>query len=241
MDDFLASVQGLEPGEKVELFELDLNGAGYDVKIYWTPSRQDGLTLKWRGKDYVSRPIMFSGSKKSAQDKPSEPTLSVSNIDTGGYSLLEQYNELLGAKMTRWTTFTKFLDTFLDGTVNPNANGLATYLPEIWLIEQLSDSDPTVIQWRLKSPLDFRDKQLPGRRAYSGICTRNYRVWNGTSFDYPAVKACPYAGSTYFKRDGTTTLAPALDECTFDLEGCNLRFPGQDLPGWFFPGLRRVG
>lgn len=241
MTDFLADVEGLDPGDIVHLYDLDLNPIGHNEHIYWTPSRQDGNSLWWKTKEYLSRPIMASGFKKSAVDKPAEPVLSVSNIDKGGYALLEEYDELLGAVLTRWTTFVHYLDKNLDGTVNPNANSSAAYLPEIWEVEQKVHGDPTVIQWRLTSPLDFRGKQLPNRRAYKDICTRHYRAWNGSSFDYDSVNACPYSGSNYFKRDGTSTASAAEDDCTLDMAGCKLRFPNQSLPIWAFPGLRKYG
>ncbi len=239
MDDFLTSVEGLEPGDKVELFSLDLNPIGHAVVIRWTPSRQDGLSLWWKGEEYLSRPIQATGFKKSGQDKPPEPVLTISNIDQGGFALLNDYGELYGAILTRWTTFSKYLDKHLDGTTNPGANGSAAFLPEIWEVEQLSGSDPTMIQWRLRSSMDIRNKTLPNRRAYRDVCQREYRSWNGSTFDYSTVKSCPYAGSLYYKRDGTATSDPAEDACTYDLGGCELRFPDEPLPGWFFPGLQR--
>jgi lambda family phage minor tail protein L len=239
----IALDEGLNPGAVVELYIVDLTPIGIATQLYFQSSSPLGTSLWFGGKEYVSRGILITGFERSSQDVPPEPTLLISNVDKGGYALLETYGELLGAKITRMQTYDVFLDRLADGiTVNPMRDSTAMHFPEIWYIEQKEGSDNETIKFRLKSILDLNGKKVPNRLVLKDFCGRRYRVWNAAtaSFKYASVCACPYTGSTYFKRDGTVTTNPALDDCTKDFKGCVLRFPNDDLPGWFFPGVSRI-
>lgn len=235
--------EGLDPGALIDLYIVDLSTIGIPVQLYFQSSSPLGTSLWFGGKEYVSRGIVISGFERSSQDVPPEPTLVISNVDKGGYALLETYGELLGAKITRLQTYDIFLDRLADGvTANPQADSTAQHFPEIWYIEQKEGSDNEIIKWRLSSILDLRGKKVPNRLVLKDICQRNYRAYDAATgtFKYAPQCACPYADAKYFKRDGTVTTNPALDDCTKDFKGCALRYPNQPLPGWFFPGVSRM-
>lgn len=235
--------EGLTVPAEVELFELDLNPIGFNQKFYFQQGDGQGHNISFGGNVYVPRPIRITGFKKSAEESPAEPTLAIGNLDKGGYSLLSTYGDLLGAKLTRLVTYAEFLDYLVDGvTVNPTADAAAVLMPEIWYLEQKSGATRIQITFRLSSVMDLRGKKIPGRDLLKKVCRRPYRVYNATTatFNYPTmVGACPYAGASSFTRNGVSTTAP-YDECGKDPEGCKLRFPGATLPGWFFPGVRRI-
>lgn len=240
MTELLAITGSLSIEDEVELYQLDLNPIGFAVVHYFTPSSQSGASLWHDGNEYVPRPIQVKGFGKSSGESPPEPTIVMSNIDAGGTALVQEYDDLLGVKITRLITFGQFLDKLPNGDVNPNADPFATQIPEIWYIDQKTGDTPEAITWRLASALDLNGKKVPARLVLKDICLRTYRNWNGASFDYPLKNACPYADSTYFDKAGDVTVNPALDECTKDAVACKLRFPSEPLPGWFFPGVTRL-
>ena len=241
-DVMIAADNSLAPGEEVDLYTIDLNPIGFNTVIRFTPSRPDGGSLWFGGKEYLSRPINITGFGRSADDAPPEPVLRVSNIDKLGNSLLMQYNDLLGAKVTRIVTYSMFLDKLPDGSNNPAADPTAMKLPEIWFIEQKTNNTPLIVSWRLKSALDLNGKRIPARLVLKDVCTRAYRVWDASTstWVYPTKRACPYAGSAMFTRNNASTADPTQDVCPKNFEGCAKRFPGEALPGWFFPGVRRL-
>jgi lambda family phage minor tail protein L len=238
MPDIVSQSESLSPGEKVHLYTLDLNPIGVNQVFNWTPSDTRGNSVWFGNVEYIPRPIIVTGFKKSSQEQTPEPTLTISNVDKGGYAILKEFGELLNAKIIRRQTYALFLDKLPDGSPNPNADPEAYNLPEIWYVEQKSGSDSQIIQFRLSSIMDLRDKQVPGRQALKDFCMREYRAYIDGQFVYPQVRACPYQGNQYFTPAGQATNDPAQDACSFDFKGCKLRFPNEPLPGWFFPGLR---
>lgn len=241
VDKINARNEGLRPGTEVELFMIDLTPIGVNQQFYFQQADAKGGSVWFGGHEYVPRPIRVTGFKKSSEEAPPEPTLAIGNLDKGGYQLLNDYSDLLGAKLVRIVTYAEFLDRLADGvTPNPSADANATHIPEIWYIEQKGPSNRLQISFRLKSIMDLNGKRVPARDVLKTVCRRPYRHWNGTSFDYPLVAgACPYTGTNYFSRSGVATTAP-FDECGKDPEGCQRRFPNTAMPGWFFPGVRRI-
>lgn len=239
-DALIAATNSLDVGEEVELYEIDFNPAGFPFILTFTPSDGEGKSIWFRDNEYMPRPIMVSGFEKSSDDAPPEPTLSLGNIDKLGNTLLKDYNDCLGAKVTRIVTYTRFLQKNDDGTANPTYDPYSMQLPEVWYVEQKVGNTPMVVTWRLRSVLDLYGKKVPARLVLKDVCMRAYRVWNGTSFSYAMKKACPYAGSAYFDRNGDATTDPSEDECSKDFKGCARRFPNEALPGWFFPGVSRL-
>lgn len=245
MSEIDAKSESLRPGDLVDLFQIDLSPLGYEAVFYFQQADAKGGTVWFGGNEYQPRPIKVSGFKKSAEDAPPEPTLSIGNVDKGGYAILNEYGELLGARLIRIQTFAEFLDKLPDGSDNPSANAEAIHIPEVWWIEQKAPSNRLQISFRLKSILDLNGKQVPGRQLLKDVCRRPYRWWNPDTeeFAYPtAAGACPYAGGSSFTRGGNPT-DDAHDECGKDPGSCALRgaVAGWDsLPGWFFPGLQRI-
>lgn len=235
-------VEGLRPGARVDLFTIDLNPIGFNVLLHFQQADALGGTVWFGGKEFQPRPIKITGFKRDSSEAPPEPLMTIANVDKGGYALLRDYGELLGAKVTRIRTLAQFLDKLPDGTANPSADSSAQFLPEIWYVEQKQSANRIQVQFRLRSILDLNGKKLPNRTILKDVCQREYRVWDATAgvFRYSPRRACPYTGTNYFKRDGTPTTNPAEDNCGKDPGSCKLRFGEQSLPGWFFPGIQRI-
>lgn len=240
MTDIVTLNEGLNPGSLVTLYEIDLNPVGINQHFYFQQADALGGEIIFGGNAYIPRPIMMEGFSRKGSEAPPEPAMTISNIDKGGYALLKDYNELLGAKVIRRRTYADFLDFLPDGvTVNPMADSSAQFIPEIWFIEQKETSNRIEIKFKLKSIMDLDGRKFPYRLVLKKVCTRRYRSFTGGTFKYDSTEnGCPYAGANYFTRQGVPTTAD-LDNCGKDPGSCQLRF-GKDLPGWFFPGVKRI-
>ena len=233
----------LELGESIDLYTLDLRHLGYPTVFYWTPSRRDGLSIWFGGKEFVSAAIEITGLERSSENAPPEPILAFANVDKGGYAILRDYDDLVDAKVTYMHTWSQFIDKLPDGSDNPDADPKATNIPEVWYVQQKEGSDPTVIKWRLSSVMDLSGKQIPARTMLKSVCRRPYRFWDAdkAQWVYPSTPAaCPYSGAAMYTRTSSPTSDPVQDRCPKNPRGCADRFGARnDLPGWFFPGIQR--
>lgn len=123
-------IQKLEPGAIVELFELDLTPFTGDVLRFHAGTNGLLSNVTWDGNVYTAFPVAASGFEFTGQGQAPRPKLMVSNIAGAITALVLQYEDLVGAKVTRRRTLAKYLDA-----VNfPARRNLLTYtdsLPEV--------------------------------------------------------------------------------------------------------------
>lgn len=225
-----ADVQRLEPGAEVELFAIDassITGSTAD-NIYFHGYTQVGPIL-WQGQEYSPWPIIAEGFILDPQ-KPPVPTLSVGNVDGSITALCLNYQDLVGALLTRHRTFAQYLDG------QPGADPTQEFPPDKWYLERKSSEDKDVVSWELASALDFGTQQLPGRQIIANMCTWLQR--GGYRGPY-----CGYNGPPVAMADGTPTTDPTKDACGGRLSDCELRFGvNNQLPYGGFPasGLLRT-
>jgi lambda family phage minor tail protein L len=235
--------QKLLPGKRVELFDFDatnLDGATY--YRFCSSFRVSGGSVTWKGETYTAIPITATGFEENSKGPLPTPTLRIDNIGLLPAAIINSLGDPLGATVTRWVTFSDFLD---DGaTPDPNIH----FLPHIFVIERKVSQTKISVEFELSAAIDAEGIQLPFRQVLRDVCTHRYRQWNGSSFDYTDA-TCPYAGSDlmeggtetpYFEANGDTTTDPAKDVCGKKLSDCKLHFPGQNLPFWGFPGVARI-
>lgn len=165
----------------IELFELDLR----DLEAVDTASQEryyftnqvlpDGSKIKWRRNDNVSStstvtyeplPIAATNFERTTKGQIPTPELVVSNIFGTLSELIEDLDDLIGARIVRRRTLVKHLV----GQANEN---LSSYFPsDIFYIERKVREDSMSITFALASPLDLEGLQLPKR-----VITQNYCVW----------------------------------------------------------------
>lgn len=225
-----ADVQRLEPGAKVDLFELDasaITGSALDV-LRFHGYQQVG-TITWQGKVYSPWPIEATGFALDPQQPPM-PMLSVGNVDGSITALCLNYQDMVGALLTRHRT----LGQYLDG--QPGADPTQEFPPDRWFLERKASETKVLVQWELSSALDFSQQQLPARLIVANTCTWLSR--GGYRGPY-----CGYTGAPVAKADDTATSDPAQDVCGGRLSSCKLRFGANNqLPYGGFPaaGLLRT-
>lgn len=191
-------------------------------------------SIKFRGNEYVPMPIEAAGFEWAGTGKLPRPKLRVSNI--GGYAaaLLIAHGDLLGAQVTRIRTFRRFLD---DGE---DADPTAFFEPDIFLIDRKSAHNKAVVEFELAAALDQQGLRIPRRIMLRDTCGHTYRKWATTISGVTGFinGTCPYAGSAYFKVDGSGTFTPSEDVCGLRQSDCVLRFGNNaNLPFNAFPGI----
>lgn len=227
----------LNPGQLVSLFELDLSPFGGNVERFFDGDNvSDGLGwITWKGNFYFPRPVQVTGFELTADGRPPRPKLSVSNIGNAMGVLAAQYQDFVGAQVTRWRTFRHYLDG--EAQADPDQH----YPPDIFLVNRKITQTNREIVFELSNPLDQTSKTLPGRIVQKRYCPWRYRGYNATTdtFDYSQAE-CPYTGSDYYNEMGEVETTAAQDKCGKRLSDCKLRFPNQALPFGGFPGIRRI-
>jgi lambda family phage minor tail protein L len=221
------------PGDKVELYILDATVLGGSVHRMCS-SIKDGQSIVWQGNIYSPMPIKAGGFEVVGGGKLPTPTLQL--VDGYGLfrAMIRQYNDLVGAKFTRYVTFRKYLDN------EPEADPLAYYPPDIYWIDRKTKQIGAELEWQLAALMDQQGKMLPGRTVLREPCNYIYRIWDAqtVSFDY-TVATCPYEDPVYFNANGESCSA-ADDVCGQRLSDCVLRYGKQPLPYQAFPGVSDV-
>ena len=220
-------IQSLEPDAAVDLFILDLNPMGVPSAFRFYAGKDTNYgDLVYQGQTYTAKGIEVTGYEKKGTGPQTRPILSIGNASGYMSGFVAPYNDLIGASLTRLRTFAKYLDA----GANPDTSAFTT---ELHYIERKKLENKEVIQFELATPMDFMDKQLPGRMLVANTCAWIYKSgecsWPGTN---PAL---------YFERDGTPTVDPQQDDCGKRLGDCEARFgAGQELPYGGVPTVGRI-
>jgi lambda family phage minor tail protein L len=209
----------------VEMFDLDLEPITGDVndKFYFTNQiKPNGTKIQWKGNTYEPLPILSSGYEKNTTGQIAQPTLTVANVLGTFTQVVDSFDDLVGAKVTRRRTLGKYLDG------EPTADSTQEFPIDIFFIERKTAENALTITWQLASIFDLEGLSLPRR-----IITQNYCQWKYRSSE------CGYTGGAVAKVDDTPTAVLSEDICGKRVSSCQLRFPNQSLPFGGFPGAIR--
>jgi len=225
-----SDVQSSSPGKLVHLFDIDASAIGGEV--YRFVKGTDGNEhVVWRGDTYMPLDFEAEGFEQSAQGALPRPKIRVSHLSTALLGAVVSLGDLLGATVTRWRTFSKYLDN--GSQPDPNSH----FAPDIYKIDRKSAQNKVFIEWELAASIDQEGKKLPGRQVLRDTCTHTYRRWTGTAFDYSAA-TCPYTDPNYYNPLGEDCEV-SQDDCGKRLSDCKLRFGHAPLPTRAFPGVGR--
>lgn len=206
-----ADIQQLEPGRLIELFEVDCTSIGGDLLRFH--GHLQSTSIWWQGMEYKPWPIDASGFEHTSASQQPSPTLSVGNLNGTISALCVYLADMVGAKVRRRRTLTKYLDAVNFPGGNPTADPTQEMAPELWYIEQKSSETNVQVDFMLASALDFGGQQLPARQI-APTCQWMYRDSN-----------CGYTGTAYFDVNGSPVSDPALDRCSKQITtGCQCRF-----------------
>lgn len=218
-------IQKLEPGAVIELFELDLTPLGGDLLRFHAGTNGLLSNVTWDSNEYIAFPLKASGFDLNGQGQTPRPKMLVSNVAGAITALVLQYDDIVGAKVTRIRTLSKYLDAvnFPDGS-NPSADPSAEFPRDIFYIDRKSTETNELVEFELAVAMDVTGVRLPRRQIVQNICTWVYRS-----------AECSWTGTTYFDaNDVSTTLAN--DACGKRLSSCKCRFgENAELPFGGFP------
>src|SRR5690242_12402472 len=103
-------IRALEPGALVELFELDMTALGGTVVRFHSGKNQVIGNVVWQGDTYTAFPVEATGFEISGAGQIPRPHLKCANVLQTMTAFLLDYNDMLGAKVTRRRTLMKYLD-----------------------------------------------------------------------------------------------------------------------------------
>ena len=215
-----SDIQKLYPGDLVDLFVLDLNPIGItDVfRFHAMPSFGTGSVF-WQGEEYVSFPIEAEGFELSGDQQRPTPKVRVANVTGLISSMLLEMDDLVGAKVVRKRTFSKYLDkeSFPSNT-NPTADPAQCFSDEIWFIDRKATETKTSVTFDLCVPWDVQGVKIPARSCNATICGWRYKG-----------DGCGYTGGAVATIKDEPTTDPLLDDCSKRKTGCQFRF-GKNNP-----------
>ena len=226
-------IQKLDVGsEMVDLYILDATNLG-GTTYYFTPMTDSGSNVEFGGITYVQLPVEFEGMEVTGDGRLPRPKMRVANVNLTFVAFVNAYRDGIGAKVSRIRTFKKYID----GQVG--ADSSAQFPQDIYYIEQKIMQNKYFIEWELVAPIDIGDRTLP-RNQVLPYCQHRYRIYDGgLVYTYAT---CPYTGSNYFKRNGSSTTID-LDVCGKKLSDCELRYSldSDQLPFKGFPLIGQIG
>lgn len=252
MTEFQEESQKLSTDPIVELFDLDATALGGGVYRFYSGAGSD-TPLLWRGEYYVPLPIEGSGWEFSGKGSLPTPTLRVSNVHLLMSSIIANIGDPLGADITRWVTYEKFLDAPIGSEPDPDK-----FRKELYQVERKVTQDEAMVEFELSAAIDQDGRKLPSRQVVRGFCNHRYRVFTGPTVAEPTQifsyekATCPYAGDgvaadqgPYFTQSGLSATGGAIEDvCGKKLSDCKLRFATQatpqPLPFRGFPAVDRI-
>ncbi len=208
-------IQSLNPSAEIELFELDLTAIDSNAAIIRFCNQQNALggNVIWQGHTYLARPISADGFSMSSNGSPPRPKLQVANIDRAVTALCDQYQDLLGAKITRKRTLAKFLDAENFATGNDQADATAQFNDDIFYVERKVSETFALVEFELRWEFDLSHQSAPHRLVLQNMCTWQYKS-----------EQCGWIpDGTYFDTTDNPCAA-SNDACSHKLKGCQLRF-----------------
>lgn len=227
-----SEIQKLEPSAIIELFVLDATAIGSDVFRFHAGTNGLRQNVVWQGNTYMPFPVQASGFDMSGNGQLPRPKLVMANV-TGAITLLVlQFEDMLGAKITRKRTLAKYLDAVnFQGGTNATADPTAEFPDDVFFIDRKVTENRDVVEFELAAAFDVAGVQLPRRQIIQNVCVWRYRGGE-----------CGYIGTNYFDANDDPVGSAGLDVCGKRLSSCEARFGvNNPLPFGSFPaaGLTR--
>lgn len=254
----------------ITLWELDFSGIpGFSPSaplMYLTNNRDATDDISYDGNTFQYIPIKGAGFSQELGGAIPQATLTIgwqqllrnSNFDL----ILDEYFTQLNDKRFDWRGVkilrTQIFERFL--------NDPSQAMESNWLVEQINKQDRTQVNLILSTTISadkLTNEALNDLAA--NRCGLKYRIWNGSSWEYIAVKdgGCPYGnpaeinnwttdggnsnrmdpddfGTRYFDLQNNEITTEANDICSYNADACVKRFD-KNYQGIPFPytGLLR--
>ena len=182
----------------------------------------------WQGNRYDPYPVQVTGLSMTAQGASARPKMTFANIDGLLTAINNDYDDALGAIVTR----RQVMEQYLDAVNFPDGNNQADPSREAvqkFVIEQRENSDSDFVTYVLALPTETDNAQIPARVIQADICPWRYRGQD-----------CGYDGPPVADEKDQPTNEPTKDQCSHKYRGCKLRH-SLVLPFGGFLGSNKLG
>nr|WP_239558830.1 phage minor tail protein L [Morganella morganii] len=222
------TVTQIEQSAMLDLYEVDLSRFGGNV--YRFHDGMNGLLkpVIWQGNRYDPYPVQVTGLSMTAQGASARPKMTFANIDGLLTAINNDYDDALGAIVTR----RQVMEQYLDAVNFPDGNNQADPSREAvqkFVIEQRENSDSDFVTYVLALPTETDNAQIPARVIQADICPWRYRGQD-----------CGYDGPPVADEKDQPTNEPTKDQCSHKYRGCKLRHSSV-LPFGGFLGSNKLG
>lgn len=212
----------------LSLYELDLTQIGGDLFRFHDGLNELKQAIIWQGKSYQPYPIQAKGFEVSGQGTSNRPTLTVANITGLVTGLMQDFDEVVGAILTRRQVYKQFLDAenFAEGNshADPTQELVSRYI-----VERMSGLNADFATFELALPCESDGALLPARTIIADTCNWLYRS-----------AECGYTGGPIADEFDNPTGDPDCDKCGRRLTSCKLRFGRNNpLPFGGFPSVTK--
>jgi len=190
----------LNPTALISLYIIDISELGFNIGAITQSEIDQGKnvifrfhnnvnltsnSIFWQGNEYLAIPIQADGFEINVRGSVPIPKLSMAVSDEGipALSRLKErlifMGDIVGAKVTRIRTYSKFLDAvnFVNGTPPrdffPDPNSELTR--DVYYIDRKSQENKNVIEYELAPLFEFEGISLPGRIVSADNCVAIYR------------------------------------------------------------------
>ncbi|MBT0361849.1 phage minor tail protein L [Morganella morganii] len=226
--DMRIAVTQIEQSAMLDLYEVDLSRFGGNV--YRFHDGMNGLLkpVIWQGNRYDPYPVQVTGLSMTAQGASARPKMTFANIDGLLTAINNDYDDALGAIVTR----RQVMEQYLDAVNFPDGNNQADPSREAvqkFVIEQRENSDSDFVTYVLALPTETDNAQIPARVIQADICPWRYRGQD-----------CGYDGPPVADEKDQATNDPTKDQCSHKYRGCKLRHSSV-LPFGGFLGSNKLG
>ncbi|MCT1586500.1 phage minor tail protein L [Morganella morganii] len=226
--DMRIAVTQIEQSAMLDLYEVDLSRFGGNV--YRFHDGMNGLLkpVIWQGNRYDPYPVQVTGLSMTAQGASARPKMTFANIDGLLTAINNDYDDALGAIVTR----RQVMEQYLDAVNFPDGNNQADPSREAvqkFVIEQRENSDSDFVTYVLALPTETDNAQIPARVIQADICPWRYRGQD-----------CGYDGPPVADEKDQPTNEPTKDQCSHKYRGCKLRH-SLVLPFGGFLGSNKLG
>ena len=226
--DMRIAVTQIEQSAMLDLYEVDLSRFGGNV--YRFHDGMNGLLkpVIWQGNRYDPYPVQVTGLSMTAQGASARPKMTFANIDGLLTVINNDYDDALGAIVTR----RQVMEQYLDAVNFPDGNNQADPSREAvqkFVIEQRENSDSDFVTYVLALPTETDNAQIPARVIQADICPWRYRGQD-----------CGYDGPPVADEKDQPTNDPTKDQCSHKYRGCKLRHSSV-LPFGGFLGSNKLG
>lgn len=216
-------------GAMIDLFELDLQQFGGDILRFHSGVNGYYGNVIWQGFAYSAYPIEIEGFNAKSEGTYTRPTMTVANITGLVTSINNDFNDAVGATLTRRQVLVKHLDAVNFPNGNPDADptieGLFRYV-----IEEMTDENYETVTYSLATPIDCDNAIIPARTILADVCPWQYRG-----------DGCGYAGGAVADEKDNPTTDLSKDKCSKRLTGCRFRYPKpSSLPFGGVPGASKI-